>query len=295
MKTTDSLSKRPQRITGILVLLVLSSYQLLAQSQITNDCSCTNKNKSIYLGPSAGGGTGERNVMIGKSAGDDNTSGAENVFVGRQSGRQNTEGSQNVYLGKKAGFHSNKGDRNTFIGTEAGHEHTNGHGNVYIGYQAGYKRKTSNLLYIENSDGLSPLIYGDFSRRQVAINTHVMPEDFTFAVNGDAIMERVVVQKKSDWPDYVFADDYELAPLSEVAAFIQAHRHLSEIPSAQVIDQEGLDLGEMEVKMMKKIEELTLYLIAMEKQNAQLQTAQDQLSKKLQHLEAQLPDQTTAH
>ncbi|RDD64396.1 hypothetical protein DU478_20585 [Thalassococcus profundi] len=68
-------------------------------------------------------------------------------------------------------------------------------------------------------------------------------------------------------PDYVFADDYALRPLSEVQAFIDAHSHLPDVPSAAQIAEDGLDMTAMQMTMLKKIEELTLYTLELEATN----------------------------
>ena len=70
-----------------------------------------------------------------------------------------------------------------------------------------------------------------------------------------------VENTSTTWPDYVFAEDYELTPLSEVENFIRENQHLLEIPSAEEVAQNGQNLGEMNALLLKKIEELTLYVI----------------------------------
>jgi hypothetical protein len=83
-------------------------------------------------------------------------------------------------------------------------------------------------------------------------------------VYGSVVAEDVLV-KSNVWADFVFNDDYHLKPLSEVNAFIQENKHLPEIPSAsEVKESEGVNLGEMQIKLLQKIEELTLYLIQQE-------------------------------
>ncbi len=72
-------------------------------------------------------------------------------------------------------------------------------------------------------------------------------------------------------PDYVFADDYDLMPLSEVAAFIDANSHLPKIPSAAEINAGGLDLTSMQLSLLEKVEELTLYTLAQQDQIAALE------------------------
>ena len=102
--------------------------------------------------------------------------------------------------------------------------------------------------------------------------------EYLLAVDGSIIAEEVRVELSGNWPDYVFADDYNLMPLSEVEKSIQENKHLPGIPSASIVETEGIELGEMQKKMMEKIEELTLYLIQLEKDN-------DELSKRVQQLE----------
>lgn len=72
-------------------------------------------------------------------------------------------------------------------------------------------------------------------------------------------------------PDYVFEPDYSLLPLSEVAAFIEANRHLPDVPSAADVAREGLDMTDMQLTLLKKVEELTLYTLAQEEVIADLQ------------------------
>lgn len=72
------------------------------------------------------------------------------------------------------------------------------------------------------------------------------------------------------YPDYVFAKDYKLAKLSDVEKYIDENKHLPGIPSAAEIEKNGLGLSEMSKKQMEKIEELTLYMIELKKENEAL-------------------------
>lgn len=67
------------------------------------------------------------------------------------------------------------------------------------------------------------------------------------------------------WPDYVFKKEYELMPLKQVDNFIRTNGHLPNVPKAETIETEGLNLGEMNKLLMQKVEELTLYLIEQQK------------------------------
>ena len=89
------------------------------------------------------------------------------------------------------------------------------------------------------------------------------------AVNGDIFAKKIKVTQ-SGWPDYVFNETYQLDPLKKVEEYIRQHRHLPGIPSAATIEKDGLDLGNNQAALLRKIEELTLYTIQLEKRVDQL-------------------------
>ncbi|MEM0994155.1 MAG: DNRLRE domain-containing protein [Bacteroidota bacterium] len=91
-----------------------------------------------------------------------------------------------------------------------------------------------------------------------------------FVVDGEIRATKVRVRGDVNLPDYVFEPDYELRSLEEVAAYIDANGHLPEVPSAEQVEQEGLSLGDMDATLLKKIEELTLYMIEMKRENEAL-------------------------
>jgi hypothetical protein len=96
------------------------------------------------------------------------------------------------------------------------------------------------------------------------------PGSYKLAVNGTIKAKEVIVDL-TGWSDYVFADSYRLAPLSEVAAHIKARKHLPGIPSAAEVAAGGVSLGDMQARLLAKIEELTLHQIALEKRLATLE------------------------
>ena len=100
--------------------------------------------------------------------------------------------------------------------------------------------------------------------------------DYKLYVEKGVLSEKFKVSAQANWPDYVFGKNYSLMPLKEVENFIATNNHLPEVPSAKSIEKEGLDLGKMDATLLKKIEELTLYLI---EQNKQLSTQQQTISK----------------
>jgi hypothetical protein len=99
------------------------------------------------------------------------------------------------------------------------------------------------------------------------------------SVDGKFICEEVKVQLSADWADYVFEENYNLMSIDEVAKFIATNKHLPNIPSADELEKNGLDLSAMNILMMQKIEELTLYVIELDKQNKLLQQEVELLKK----------------
>jgi len=100
------------------------------------------------------------------------------------------------------------------------------------------------------------------------------------AVNG-LIRAKEVKVETLNWPDYVFQPTFRLTPLAEVEQYITKNGHLPEIPSAAQIENEGLKLGEMNKLLLKKVEELTLYLIEKDKNDMKQQNEINELKKRL--------------
>ncbi len=95
------------------------------------------------------------------------------------------------------------------------------------------------------------------------------------AVNGNIRAKEIKVEA-ANWPDYVFADDYQLPALDETEAYIKANRRLPGMPSAEEVESDGISLGEMNRKLLEKVEELTLHLI---KKNQELAEIRQQIVK----------------
>lgn len=101
--------------------------------------------------------------------------------------------------------------------------------------------------------------------------------DYKLAVRGKAIAEEVTVLNASQWADFVFEEGYQLEPLESVEAYIQENGHLEHIPTSAEVTEKGINLGEMDARLLRKIEELTLHMIDMnervkglEQENAEL-------------------------
>lgn len=108
--------------------------------------------------------------------------------------------------------------------------------------------------------------------------------DYTLAVNGIIGCKELNIEiNSSAWPDYVFSLDYHLPSLTNVEQFIRSRKHLPNVPSAGEIEKNGVNVGEIQIILLKKIEELTLYLIdqqkTIENQQEVLSTQQDQINQ----------------
>jgi len=126
-----------------------------------------------------------------------------------------------------------------------------------------------------------------FANRNVGIGT-TNTQGYQLAVAGSVVAEEVNVKLQVNWPDYVFENSYNLPSLEEVEAHIQAKGYLLDMPSAAQVEQSGIDIGKMNAKLLRKIEELTLYTLAQEKKIKALEEQNkklESLSQKLAELE----------
>ncbi|WP_157760944.1 hypothetical protein [Chitinophaga caeni] len=94
---------------------------------------------------------------------------------------------------------------------------------------------------------------------------------YKLAVNGDAVFTKVKVKAVANWPDYVFDKNYPNPSLEDIGSYIKLHKHLPGIPTAEEVQQNGVDLGEINTKLLQKIEELTLHMIEMDKEIKRLE------------------------
>jgi hypothetical protein len=101
------------------------------------------------------------------------------------------------------------------------------------------------------------------------------PGTYKLYVEDGILTEKVKVAIKTtlNWSDYVFAKDYKLKPLNEVASFIKENNHLPGVPSAEEVVKDGIDVAAMDAKLLEKIEELTLYIIDLKNEVEKLKKA----------------------
>ncbi|MFY0602737.1 MAG: hypothetical protein JXQ93_02225 [Flavobacteriaceae bacterium] len=140
----------------------------------------------------------------------------------------------------------------------------------------------------------------------VAGATHIGPKNISELTNYDyddsfahyllwvdkgVVSEDFVVVDSDNWSDFVFEKDYQLPKLKDVEEFIKANKHLSGIPSAKEVKEDGYSMHEMNKLFLQKIEELTLYTIEQEKKIKLLEKQLKlyaELSKKVEKLEQKL-------
>ncbi|HMI02910.1 MAG TPA: pyocin knob domain-containing protein [Pedobacter sp.] len=128
---------------------------------------------------------------------------------------------------------------------------------------------TANNTAVHKDGNLTETVTGSktfSSAVGIGIPPGTVPSAYKLAVGGGIIAESVKVKPYAEWPDYVFEEAYPMLSLGDLEKFILKNKHLPDVPAAADVKKEGLDLGEMNVKLLQKIEELTLYLIEKDKE-----------------------------
>jgi hypothetical protein len=130
---------------------------------------------------------------------------------------------------------------------------------------------TAAVPFGTTSNWALPFITGGVERMRIGANgnvgigtTSITDADYKLSVLGGIRARKVKVDQLT-WSDYVFNKDYKLLSLEQVEQFIQQNKHLPGVPSAKEIEKQGLDVGDNQAVLLKKIEELTLYLIGQNK------------------------------
>jgi len=147
---------------------------------------------------------------------------------------------------------------------------------------------TSGNLFYRNVSSLSNRwVYANGvlydSTDNIAIGTS-NPQGYKLAVNGTAIFTKVKVKTAGTWPDYVFKKGYTLPGLEELERYVAEYKHLPGIAPESDVQRDGIDIGEHQATLLKKIEEMTLYLI---EENKKLKEQNKQLAEQNSRLEQQ--------
>ena len=137
-------------------------------------------------------------------------------------------------------------------------------------------------IYANRGDaGMAAIIVRDV--KPTAMPTDNSNVNFLVYSNGYVYARDIHVQLGT-FPDYVFKKEYKLMPLSEVESYIKENSHLPEVPSAAEVKEKGLDLGDMDATLLKKVEEQTLYIIDLQKQINEMQKQNVEMLKEMELL-----------
>ncbi|BDD12855.1 hypothetical protein FUAX_52870 (plasmid) [Fulvitalea axinellae] len=156
---------------------------------------------------------------------------------------------------------------------------------AYLHYEADKNRLDIGMHHALDADPQNDIPALSILRhnRHIGIGT-TNPGIYRLAVKGKVKAQEVKVSLDG-WSDFVFEDSYNLASLKDVEAFITKHGHLEHIPSAGEVEKDGVDLGAMDAKLLRKIEELTLYAIDQNKQIGILKNENKILKEKMDKIE----------
>lgn len=130
-------------------------------------------------------------------------------------------------------------------------------GTDYDGHISTVGNNFKNILFGRANGGDNYMIIKDGGNIGMGTDN---PGDYRLAVNGNVKARKIVISV-SGWSDYVFNADYQLRSIPALTSFIRKNKHLPDIPSARDVQEKGIDLGDTQALLLKKIEELTLYLI----------------------------------
>ena len=157
---------------------------------------------------------------------------------------------------------------------------------------------TSNIMVLNESDGKIGIGTNNPTARltvkpsanEIAISVNtvisaVEKETFQVMQDGTVYATEVNVDVPNNFPDYVFDEDYDLRTLEDLEKYLDKNHHLPEIPTAEVAEKAGINLAEMQIQLLKKIEELTLYVIDQNKALQEIKVENESLKKRVVNLE----------
>jgi len=164
-------------------------------------------------------------------------------------------------------------------------------GTGYLGFNAARSGSTWTVNADPSHNG-GGVIYGDIFGNinfapiaDVGYTTQTLTDatvksKIAFQISASGLVRAKQIKvETANWPDFVFNKSYKLQSLNSLALYIDKNHHLPELPAAKAIEAEGLDLGEMNKLLLKKVEELTLYLIEKDKEVKELKQRQQKLEK----------------
>lgn len=171
------------------------------------------------------------------------------------------------------------GDTLKITNSTTGHTKTDGLDIRTVGNNAAIINRENSTLDLGTNNTSQMRIAAD---GKISMGNVTTPAGYRLYVENGILTEKVKVSVKtsSEWSDYVFAPEYNLTKLPEVEAYINSHKHLPGVPSADEVVANGIDMAKMDAKLLEKVEELTLHLIEMNKKMIEMQQKINQLEKK---------------
>ena len=149
-------------------------------------------------------------------------------------------------------------------------------------YSYGFGVDAAGIGHIyENS--ATPTNIFTFNQGNVGIGTNTITTGYKLSVGGS--IRSIEVKVEPGWSDYVFEKSYKLRSIETVKQFISDNGHLPEVPTAAEVAKNGVNVGETEALLLKKIEELTLYIIQLKEDNIEIKKTSEELKKKVSALE----------
>ncbi len=207
-----------------------------------------------------------------------------NTAIGNRSIAFLKNGQFNVALGFRA-LTIKSGNDNIAIGAHAGGNLSSGSNNILIG-----KSVNTSTSSASNELNIGNWIYGNNGKISIGGRATITCSDCSeyslFVKNGIRTEKvKVDIASQNAWADYVFKKNYSLKSLEELEKHINENGHLPNIPSAEEVAKNGINVAEMDAKLLEKIEELTLYSIEQNKQIKKLQEENSELKRQSERIE----------
>lgn len=133
----------------------------------------------------------------------------------------------------------------------------------YVGPSNGLNTSGEVGIGTTNTNGFKLRVAGDVSFDRVSIGGEYIPEKCLLSVGGSVYCTDIIVASHDNWPDYVFDENYELLEIDQLQSYIEKESHLPGVPTKEEINSLGLSQSELNELLLKKIEELNLYIIEM--------------------------------
>lgn len=133
--------------------------------------------------------------------------------------------------------------------------------------------------WISGNTGNFSGFYAEIVMRNGDVGIGTLNPTHRLSVNGTIRAKEIIVN--TNWADFVFEEGYKLRPLEEVESFIKENKHLPDMPAASAVQENGVSLGEANTLLLQKLEELTLYMIGLNKEVKNLQDENNILKHQL--------------